>query len=95
MGHGNRVKTGLTRFRQLAEQSNSNKNPYKVNLYFMHFSMSKEATDCIQFEGLDVGGEKPHGGSQRGANNENSSGGGRRRNRTDFKGNVLFVLRQI
>ena len=48
----------------------------------MDLSIPKEPTDYT-CGGLDVGGEKPHGGSQRRAINENSSGGGRRRNQ-DF-----------
>ena len=55
--------------------------------------MPKEPTDYT-CGGLDVGGEKPHGGPQRRLINENSSGGVRRR-KQEFEGNVLFVLMQI
>ena len=59
----------------------------------MDLSMPKEPTDYT-CGGLDVGGEKPHGGPQRRLINENSSGGVRRR-KQEFEGNVLFVLMQI
>ena len=47
--------TGLTRFRQLAEQSNSNKKSIESESLFHAFF------NCGV---LDVGGEKPDGGSR-------------------------------